>query len=192
MVYLPTCLHVSVVYVPTCLSVPKACQLLIFKCQRANKRVKVTYGVPLGELKGVPIFWIFLLQNANRNFYPLLLYKKFYITLDIIVTHIICISIIVTHIICISIVHTNCIELHFYTSCHITEKGVEFFIIIIIFFLFRSCVRNENVKRPGFCTLQQGRYKRRTSLNVSIVKFYDFYLFHYIHWNKASNAFQWI
>ena len=31
-----------------------------------------------------------------------------------------------------------------------------------------------------------------TSLNVSIVKFYDFYLFHYIHWNKARNVFQWI
>ena len=31
-----------------------------------------------------------------------------------------------------------------------------------------------------------------TSLNISIIKFYDFYLFHYIHWNKACNAFQWI
>ena len=30
-----------------------------------------------------------------------------------------------------------------------------------------------------------------TSLNVSIIKFYDFHLFHYIHWNKACNAFQW-
>ena len=29
----------------------------------------------------------------------------------------------------------------------------------------------------------QGRYIRRTgvSLNVSFIKFYDFYLFHYIH-----------
>ena len=29
-------------------------------------------------------------------------------------------------------------------------------------------------------------------LNVSIIKFYDFCLFHYIHWNKTCNAFQWI
>ena len=28
-----------------------------------------------------------------------------------------------------------------------------------------------------------------TSLNASIIKFYDFSLFHYIHWNKACNAF---
>ena len=28
--------------------------------------------------------------------------------------------------------------------------------------------------------------------NVSMIKFYDFYLFHYIHWNKTCNAFQWI
>ena len=31
-----------------------------------------------------------------------------------------------------------------------------------------------------------------TSLNASIMKFYNFYLFHYIHWNRACNAFQWI
>ena len=40
--------------------------------------------------------------------------------------------------------------------------------------------------------LNQGRYIRRTSLNVSVIKFYDFNLFHYIHWNKACNSFQWI
>ena len=42
-VYVPTCFRASVVYVPMCLhpNVPKACQILIFTCQRANKCAKV-------------------------------------------------------------------------------------------------------------------------------------------------------
>ena len=42
-VYVPTYFRASVVYVPMCLhpNVPKACQILIFTCQRANKCAKV-------------------------------------------------------------------------------------------------------------------------------------------------------
>ena len=42
-VLVPTCLRASVVYVPVCLrvNVPKACELLIFRCQRANERANV-------------------------------------------------------------------------------------------------------------------------------------------------------
>ena len=109
--------------VPTCQT---ACQCFNLACQR----------VP----NGVPIFWTFLLRNDKWNFYTLLLYKKFYIIIDIIVIHI-----------CICIVHRNCIILHFYTSCHIKEKCVDFF------FLFCSLVRNENTKRHGFYTLQVTR-----------------------------------
>ena len=72
--------------------------------------------------------------------YTSLLYKKFYIILDIIVIHMICIC----------IVHKNCIILHFYTSCRIKEKCAEF-----LFFLklFCSLVKNKNTKRFGFYTL---------------------------------------
>ena len=104
--------------VPTCLraNVPKACQLLIFTCQRAN----VPYGVP--------IFQAFLSRNALWNFYTLLLYRKFYILLDVIVIHIICIC----------VVNKNCIILHFHTSCHIKEKCEEFFLFnyCFLFLLF--------------------------------------------------------
>ena len=95
---------------------------------------------------GVPIFQTFLLRNTKGNFYTLLLHKKFYIILDIIAIHIICIC----------IVHKNCIILHFYTSCRIREKCVEFF-FFHYFFLFCSLVRNENIKGPGFYTLQVSR-----------------------------------
>ena len=37
---------------------------------------------------GVPTFRTLLLQNAKGNFYTFLLYKKFYIILNIIVIHI--------------------------------------------------------------------------------------------------------
>ena len=108
-------------------SVPRAwvCQIACHMCcvptwqKRANfsfLRANVPYGVPM--------FQTFFLRNAKGNFYTLLLYKKFYITLDIIVMHIVCIC----------IVHKNCIILHFYNSCHIKEKCVEFFFFIIFFF----------------------------------------------------------
>ena len=53
------------------------------------------------------------------------------------------------------IVHKNCIILHFYTLCYIKEKCG----IFIFYSLFLLCflVRNENVRRPGFYTLQVTR-----------------------------------
>ena len=99
-----------------------ACQLLIFTCQ-------LSYGVPLFHL-GVPLFQTFLLRNAKENFYTLLLHKKCYILLDIIVMHIICVCILIK----------NCIILYFFTSCHIKEKHVEFF--FFSFFVFCSLVTN--------------------------------------------------
>ena len=66
-----------------------ACVPAWFTCQRAY--------VP----NGVPVFQIFLLRNAKRNFYTLLLCKKFYITLDIMLIHIMCVC----------ILHINCIIL---------------------------------------------------------------------------------
>ena len=131
-VYLPTCLSASMVYVLMCLrarvvyvlaclcaNVPKTYQLLIFMYKRAIQRANVSTGVP--------IFQTFLLQNVKGNFYTLLLYKKFYITLDIIVIHIMCIC----------ILHKNCIKLHFHTSCHITKKVWVFFCYFFSF-LFLS------------------------------------------------------
>ena len=91
-------LRVSVIYVPTCLQ----------------------WNVPIN----VPIFQTFLFRDARENFYTLLLYKKFYIVLDITVIHIICIC----------IAHKNCFVFHVDTSYHIKEKCVEFFFFIILFF----------------------------------------------------------
>ena len=44
--------------------------------------------------------------------------------------------------ICICIVHKNCVILHFYTSCHIKAKCVEFCLLK----LFCSLFRNKNIK----------------------------------------------
>ena len=146
------CLCANVVYVPracvlewftcqracapvsfTCLraNVLKACKLLIFTCQRVNKCVNVEYGVPMFNLAcqrakryanflNIPL----TKERLRGNLYTLLLYKKFYVTLDVIVIHIVCIC----------IVHKNCIILHFYTSCLIKEKLLEFFFLIFYFF----------------------------------------------------------
>ena len=97
--------------VPMC---HKTCQCFNLACQRVPKRVS--------------IFQTFLLQYAKGNFYSLLLYKKLYILLDIIVIHTICIS----------IVQKSCIILHFYTSCHIKENCVEFFFYYFFSFLLFS------------------------------------------------------
>ena len=106
-----------VAYVPTCQrpNVPNACQLLMFMCQRAYKRANVPkvcqlfnlacqraksllifqLGVPTSEtacqffISVFRFFQIFLLRNAKGNFYTLLIYKIFYIILDIIVIHMI-------------------------------------------------------------------------------------------------------
>ena len=144
--YVPACqrgLRASVVYVPTwqkranfsflranVLTCHTACQCFSLACQRAKTRADFsTWRANLP--KGVPIFQAFLLGNAKWNFYTLLLYRKFYILLDIVVIHIICIC----------IVNKNCIILHFHTSCHIKEKWEEFF-LFYYFFLFCSLVRN--------------------------------------------------
>ena len=108
-------------------NVPETCQLLIFTCQCAIWCAYFSVwhaNVP----KGVPIFRKFLLQNAKGNWYSLLLYKKFWIILDIIVIHIICIC----------TLQKNCIKFHFYTSCQIKEQCEDFFIIIFFSFLFLS------------------------------------------------------
>ena len=86
--------------------VAKTCQFFNSACQRAKRRANFS-NIPL---------W-----NAKGNLYTLLLYKKFYILFDIIVITIICIC----------IVKKTCIILHFYTSCHIKEKCMEFFFFII-------------------------------------------------------------
>ena len=128
-IYVPVCLRASVVYVPMCqkygnfsflrANVPTchtACQCFNLVCQRA---------------KSMSIFQAFLLWNVEWNFSTLILYRKFYILLDIIVIHIICICIVIK----------NCIILHFHTSCHIKQECEEFF-LFYYFFLFWSLVRN--------------------------------------------------
>ena len=117
--------------VPTCLraNVPKVCQLLVFTCQRANKRAKVPCDVPMFQLC-VPTC-----QKAcqfSKNFsYEMLkeISILYYFIKNVIL------DIIVIHIICIRIVHKNCNVLQFYTSYHIKESCVEFFFFVIFSFL---------------------------------------------------------
>ena len=133
-VCVPTCLHASVFYVPTC-------QRASFSFLRAN----VPINVPMHQCaKGVPIFQTFRLWNAKGNFYTLLLYKKFYIILDVIVIHNICIC----------IVHKNYIILHFELYAMLKKSVLDF---LFSLFLFSSLFRNENIKRPGFYALQVTR-----------------------------------
>ena len=90
-------MHASLVYVPTdqrAKRVPTS-YFYVSTCERANKRAirRANFSawrsnVPIFHFdvpKGVPIFQTFLLPNAKGNFCALLLYKKFYIILDIIV-----------------------------------------------------------------------------------------------------------
>ena len=124
-----TCLHASPINVPMGLHVlPKACQLLIFTCQRANKLTNVSTWC-LNVPNDVPIFQLDMptCQKACQ-FFDFIIIEKFYIILDIIDMHIICIW---------CIVHKKCIRLHFYTSCYIKGKCVDFF--VIVFFLFFFC-----------------------------------------------------
>ena len=115
MVCMPTCLCASMVYVPTCQKQAN------FSFLHANVTNVSTWhaNVP----KGMPIFRTFLWWNDKGNFYTLLLCKKFYIVLDIIVIHIICIC----------ITYKNCFIPPFYTSCHNKEKSVGFFFFIVSF-----------------------------------------------------------
>ena len=142
-VYVPMCKRAK--RVPTCQrakGVP-IIQLGMWACQRrANFLPWCTNRVPIfhfGVPKSMPNFQTFFSQNSQGNFYILLLYKKFYIRLEIIVIHIICIC----------IVYGNCIILHFYTSARI-KKSVQNFCFLK---LFCFLVQNENTKRPGFYTL---------------------------------------
>ena len=71
--------------VPTCHT---AYQSFNLTCQRAKRHANFSSwraSVP----KGIPIFWTFLWRNDKENFYTLILCKKFYITIDIIVIHVI-------------------------------------------------------------------------------------------------------
>ena len=86
-------------------------------CQRVKRVPTSHFYVPMcrktcQRAKGVPIFQTVNLQNAMGNFYTLLLYKNFYIVLDFIVIHMVCIC----------IVQKDCVILHFYTSRHILDK----------------------------------------------------------------------
>ena len=65
-------------------NIPMACQFLNLGCQRAKWRGNFLFRRG-NVLKYVLDFQTFLLRNAKGNFYTLLLYKKFYIILDIIV-----------------------------------------------------------------------------------------------------------
>ena len=93
----------------------KAWQFFNLACQRAKWRANFSFW-RVRVLKSVPVFQTFFLEGAKGNFNTLFLYKKFYIILDIIVIHMICIC----------IVYKNCIIPHLYNSCHIKEKCAEF------------------------------------------------------------------
>ena len=111
----------------TCQSacVPKACHLLILlvnvpinvpTCHTAYHVSTWRVNVP----KGVPIFQIFLSRNASGNFYTSLLYKKFYILLDIINVHVSYIKIV----------------LFFISLFHVILKESVWNFSFLLFFLF--------------------------------------------------------
>ena len=127
-------MRASITYVPTwqkrvnfsflCANVP--INVPMFQLGVPHIKRRANFSIWRASLpKGVPIFQTFLLQNTKENFDTLLLHKKFYIILGIIVIHIICIC----------IVHKNCIILHFYTSWHIKEECGIFW-LFFSFFLF--------------------------------------------------------
>ena len=94
-IYGPTFLRGSMIYVTMCLraKVLKVCQLHIFTYQRTKPQVNVlTWRANV--LNSVPIFFTFLLRNAKWKCYTLLLYRIFYILLDIVAIGIICIYVI--------------------------------------------------------------------------------------------------
>ena len=145
MVYVPRCLCASVVYVPTCqrcahfsffranvsINVPTchmACHCFNLWCQRAKWCTNFSTR-PANVPKGVSIFQTFLWRNAKGNFYTLLLYKKFYILLDIIVIQI-----------CICIVSKNCINNLFLYFISYRRKVCGVF-LFRYFFLYCALVR---------------------------------------------------
>ena len=111
MVYVPTCLRTRVIYVPMCLHANFS-----FLC------VNVPINLPMCQTACQ--CQTFLLRNAERNFYALLLYKKFLIILDTIVMQIIYIC----------AVHKNCIMLT--SILPVVSKSVEFFSFFLFYFSF--------------------------------------------------------
>ena len=145
MVYVPRCLRASMVYVPTCqrcahfsffranvsINVPTchmACHCFNLWCQRAKWCTNFSTR-PANVPKGVSIFQTFLWRNAKGNFYTLLLYKKFYILLDIIVIQI-----------CICIISKNCINNLFLYFISYRRKVCGVF-LFRYFFLYCALVR---------------------------------------------------
>ena len=129
MVYVPTCqrcAHFSFfranvsINVPTC---HMACNCFNLWCQRAKWCTNFSTR-PVDIPKGVSIFQTFLWRNAKGNFYTLLLYKKFYILLDIIVIHI-----------CICIVSKNCINNLFLYFISYRRKVCGVFLFRYFFFI---------------------------------------------------------
>ena len=63
-------------------NMPKVSQFFNLTCQRPKRHANFSFW-----RANVPLFWTFLLQNAKGNSCTLILYKKFYIILDIIVIY---------------------------------------------------------------------------------------------------------
>ena len=154
-----TSLRATVVYVPACFYVRvftyqvSACQIAksmpvshfyLSTCQCAMGVLIFKLSMPTCK-KACNTFKHSYYKMVRKNSINNLLYRKFHLILNIIVMHMVCIC----------IVHKNCIILHFYTSCYIIEKSVEF--IFLWFFSFCFLVTNENIKRPGFYTLHLTR-----------------------------------
>ena len=121
-----------------------------FSFLRATKRANVPWGVSVIQ-HGVPTWqkeYKFFKQSSYemlREISILCYYMKaFYIILDIIATHIICVYVWYIKIV-----------LYFIPIFQvILKKSEEFF--FLCFFPFCSFIRNENIKRPGFYTLKVG------------------------------------
>ena len=107
----------------------KTCQFFILACHRAKRRANFSN--------------ILLTKCAKGNFHTLLLYKKFYIILAIIVIHMMC-----------NVSHIK-IVLYFISILHvILKKRVRNFCFLK---LFCSSVKNQNTKKTGFYTLLVAR-----------------------------------
>ena len=115
-------------------NVPNGCELLLFKCQRVNKRGNMP-NVP----KDVPIFQTFLLRNAKGDFYALLLHKKFHIYL-----------ISQLHVWYVYVLYIKIISYFISISHVIFKKSAWNFCFLK---LFSYLVKNKNIKRPGFYML---------------------------------------